>query len=116
MPPAQTPKQNRTISRGVFWAPTETPKKTEQYQEVFGHQPKHLIMMGSDTQHTDNIFYGNTDALEPGTKALFHHVSFGQFEIASLPPLESTPDICQTDFRTVLYNFSFHLVNIYFNT
>ena len=22
-------------------------------------------MMGSDTQHTDNIFYGNMDALEP---------------------------------------------------
>ena len=24
------------------------------------------------------LFYGNMDALEPGTEALFHHVSFGQ--------------------------------------
>ena len=74
--------------------------------------------MGSDTQHTDNIFDGNMDplGLEPGTEALFHHVSFGQLEIASFPPMESTPAIGQTDFRTVLYNFSFHLVNIYFNT
>ena len=72
--------------------------------------------MGSDTQHTDNIFCSNMDALEPGTEALFHHVSFGQLEINFLPPMESTPAIGQTDFRTVLYNFSFHLVNIYFNT
>ena len=56
------------------------------------------------------------DALEPGTEALFHHVSFGQLEINFLPPMESTPAIGQTDFRTVLYNFSFYLVNIYFNT
>ena len=51
------------------------------------------------------------DALEPGTEGLFHHVSFGQLEIDSLPPMESTPAIGQTDFRTVLdttyvwYNF-----------
>ena len=72
--------------------------------------------MSLDMQHTDNIFYSNMDALEPGTEALFHHVLFGQLEIASLPPMESTPAIGQTDFRTVLCNFSFHLVNIYFNT
>ena len=66
-----------------------------------------VIMMGSDTQHTDNIFYGNMDALEPGTEGLFHHVSFGRLEIASLPPMESTLATGQTDFRTVLYNFLF---------
>ena len=48
--------------------------------------------MGSDTQHTDNIFYSNMDALEPGTEALL----FGQLEINFLPPMESTPAIGQT--------------------
>ena len=46
--------------------------------------------------------YGNMDALEPGTERLFHHASFGQLEIDSLPPMESTPAIGQTDFRTLL--------------
>ena len=40
-------------------------------------------------------------------KRYSHHVSFGQLEINFLPPMESTPAIGQTEFRTVLLQLFF---------